>query len=274
GKLEQFNDFVLGGDVSAYSVMEGNLEALRGVRFVVTLDADTILPPGSVSRLAGALAHPLNIAKFDENNGRVRSGYTIIQPRVEISPLTGSRSLFTQLYAGDTAIDIYSRAVSDVYQDLFGSGIFVGKGIYEVASFHRSLQGRTPENALLSHDLFEGVHGRTALASDIVLYEGFPSEYREYTRRWHRWVRGDWQLLPWLAAQAPGQNGTRLANRLSWLDRWKIIENFRRSLNPFSLVLLAAAGWFVLPGSPWVWTVLALAAPGAFVFTELVTGLA
>ena len=274
GKLEQFNDFVLGGDVSAYSVMEGKLEALRGVRFVVTLDADTILPPGSVSRLAGALAHPLNIAKFDENNGRVRSGYTIIQPRVEISPLTGSRSLFTQLYAGDTAIDIYSRAVSDVYQDLFGSGIFVGKGIYEVASFHRSLQGRTPENALLSHDLFEGVHGRTALASDIVLYEGFPSEYREYTRRWHRWVRGDWQLLPWLAAQAPGQNGTRLANRLSWLDRWKIIENFRRSLNPFSLVLLAAAGWFVLPGSPWVWTVLALAAPGAFVFTELVTGLA
>ncbi len=274
GKLEQFNDFVLGGDASAYSVLEGRLDLLRGIRFVVTLDADTILPPGSVSRLAGALAHPLNTAEFDAASGRVRTGYTIIQPRVEISPVSGSRSLFTRLYAGDTSIDIYSRAVSDVYQDLFGSGIFVGKGIYEVASFHRSLQGRTPENALLSHDLFEGVHGRAALASDIVLYEGFPSDYREYTRRWHRWVRGDWQLLPWLAGQAPGHNGVRLTNRLSRLDRWKIIENFRRSLNPFSLVLLAAAGWFVLPGSPWVWTVLALAAPGAFVFTELVTGLA
>ncbi len=274
GKLEQFNDFVLSGDTAAYSVREGDLDALRGIRFVVTLDADTILPPASVSRLAGALAHPLNIAEFDATTGRVRSGYTIIQPRVEISPDCGGRSLFTRLYAGDTAIDIYSRAVSDVYQDLFGSGIFVGKGIYEVASFNRSLRGRTPENALLSHDLFEGIHGRAALASDIVLYEGFPSDYREYTRRWHRWVRGDWQLLPWLARQAPGQNGVLLANRLSWLDRWKIIENFRRSLHPFSLVLLAAAGWFVLPGSPWVWTFLALAAPGAFVFTELVTGLA
>ena len=274
GKLEQFNDFVLSGDASAYCVHEGDLDALRAIRFVVTVDADTILPPGSVSRLAGALAHPLNKAEFDATSGRVRSGYTIIQPRVEISPVSGGGSLFTRLYAGDTAIDIYSRAVSDVYQDLFGSGIFVGKGIYEVASFHRSLQGRTPENALLSHDLFEGVHGRAALASDIILYEGFPSDYREYIRRWHRWVRGDWQLLPWLGGKVPGPNDVRVANRLSWLDRWKIIENFRRSLNPFSLVLLAAAGWFVLPGSPWVWTVLALAAPGAFVFTELVTGLA
>ncbi|MCK9994351.1 MAG: cyclic beta-1,2-glucan synthetase, partial [Alphaproteobacteria bacterium] len=274
GKLEQFNDFVLSGDASAYSVCEGNLEALHGIRFVVTVDADTILPPGSVSRLVGALAHPLNKAEFDATSGRVRSGYTIIQPRVEISPESGGSSLFTRLYAGDTAIDIYSRAVSDVYQDLFRSGIFVGKGIYEVASFNRSLRGRTPENALLSHDLFEGVHGRAALASDIVLYEGFPSGYREYTQRWHRWVRGDWQLLPWLAKKVPGQDGVLLANRLSWLDRWKIIENFRRSLHPLSLVLLAAAGWFVLPGSPWVWTFLTLAAPGAFVFTELVTGLA
>lgn len=273
GKLEQFNDFVMSGEVSAFSVREGDTDALRGIRFVVTADADTKLPPGSVNRLVGTLAHPLNSAEFDAATGRVRTGYTVVQPRVEISPEDGGRSLFTRLYAGDAAVDIYSRAVSDVYQDLFGSGIYVGKGIYEVEAFHRSLVGRAPENALLSHDLFEGVHGRAALASDIILYEGFPAAYLEYARRWHRWVRGDWQLLPWVGRRVPGTNGLRVANRLSWLDRWKILDNLRRSLIPFTLVALAAAGWLVLPGSPWLWTVLAVAAPGAYLFTELVTGL-
>jgi len=274
GKLEEFNELVLNGEASGFSLIEGDTEVLRRVRFVVTVDADTVLPPGAVGRLAGTLAHPLNQARFDETSGRVCSGYTILQPRVEISPLSGNRSRFARLYAGNTAIDIYSRAVSDVYQDLFGEGIYVGKGIYEVANFHKSLAGRVPENALVSHDLFEGVHGRAALVSDIVFYEDFPSSYVEYARRWHRWVRGDWQLLPWLMRHVPGHGDQRFVNTLSTLDRWKILDNFRRSLVALSLLLLALAGWLVLPGSPWLWTLMTVAAPGAYLFTDLVTGVA
>ena len=274
GKLEQFNSLVLHGDRSGFSLVAGNVEALRNVRFVVTADADTRLPPGSVNRLVGALAHPLNQACFDRQSGRVLSGYTVVQPRIEIAPENTGRSLFTRLYAGDVAIDIYSRAVSDVYQDLFGTGIFAGKGIYEVASFAKSLDGRIPVDSLVSHDLFEGLHGRVALASDIIIYEGFPSGYLEYSRRAHRWMRGDWQLLPWLGRRVPGRDERRLSNRLSFLDRWKILDNLRRSILPISLVALALAGWFLLPGNPWVWTILTVVAPGAYLFTDLVTGLA
>ncbi|MCP4386470.1 MAG: cellobiose phosphorylase [Hyphomicrobiales bacterium] len=274
GKLEQFNDFVTSGDASAFSVIEGEKQALRALRFVVTVDADTTLPAGSVARLAGALAHPLNRAEFDAATGNVAHGYTIIQPRIEVSPEDGQRSLFAELYTGDTAIDIYSRAVSNVYQDLFGTGIFVGKGVYEISSFRQASDDRVPENALLSHDLFEGILGRTALASDIVLYENFAGGYVEYARRWHRWVRGDWQLLPWLARQVPSRSSGRQPNRLSGLDRWKIADNLRRSLIPLALVAFATAGWLVLPGSPFVWTLLTVAAPGAYLFTDLFTGVA
>ena len=273
GKLEQLNQFVLGGDATAFSLQEGDSHALRGFRFVVTVDGDSILPPGSVARLVGTLAHPLNRPEFDQTTGRLCAGYTVVQPRVEISPESGARSLFSRLYTGDTAIDIYSRAVSDVYQDLFGSAVFVGKGIYDVAAFNRCLEARVPENALLSHDLLEGAHGRAALASDIVIYDGFPASYVEHIRRWHRWVRGDWQLLPWLAGRVPAADNRRIASDLSWLDRWKILDNLRRSIIPLALVVLAAAGWFALPGSPWVWTMLAVAAPGAYLFTDLITGL-
>lgn len=274
GKLEQFSRLVLGEQASGFDLHEGDAAALRQVRFVVTVDADTRLPQGAVARLAGALAHPLNHAEFDEATGRVRSGYTVVQPRVEISPESGNRSLFARLYSGDTAIDIYSRAVSDVYQDLLGSGIYIGKGIYDVEAFHRSVGGRVPENALASHDLFEGAHGRVALATDIVVYESFPTQYEIFARRWHRWIRGDWQLLPWLGRRVPGAAGVRLRNRLPALERWKIADNLRRSLMAPALVMLLVAGWLVLPGSPWVWTTLALLAPAASLFTDLVTGLA
>ncbi|WCP12161.1 Cyclic beta-(1,2)-glucan synthase NdvB [Sphingobium sp. AntQ-1] len=274
GKLEQFNGYILRGDLSPFSRTAGRIEALREVRFVVTADADTRLPTGVVNRMVATLAHPLNKARFDPRTGRVASGYTILQPRVEIAPETSGRSLFTRYFGGDTAIDIYSRAVSDVYQDLFGSGIFVGKGIYEVAAFERSVEGRIPENNLLSHDLFEGLHGRAALASDIIVYEGFPSGYLDYRRRWHRWVRGDWQLLPWLLPLVPGRAGTRLHNRLTWFDRLKIFDNLRRSLVPPSLVALLLGGWFILGGNPWIWTSLAIVAPAAYLFTDVVTGLA
>src|SRR4029079_4808324 len=156
--------------------------------------ADTQLPMGSAHRLIGLLAHPLNHAVFDEQTGRVVSGYTIVQPRIETSPSSVRQTRFSRIFAGDVGFDIYTHAVSDLYQDLFGSGIYVGKGIYDVDAFMRSVEQRAPENVLVSHDLFEGGHGRTALATDIVLFEEYPSNYAAYAKRMHRWVRGDWQL--------------------------------------------------------------------------------
>ena len=274
GKLEQFNRFVLNGKDSSFSFKEGDTKSLIGIRFILTVDADTMLPAGVVERLIGTLAHPLNKAEFDLKTGRLTGGYTIIQPRVELSPESGTRSYFSRCYAGDTAIDIYSRAVSNVYQDIFGSAIFVGKGLYDVEAFQRCLDGRVPENALLSHDLFEGAYGRVALASDIIIYDGFPDSYVEHAQRSRRWIRGDWQLLPWLANHVPSADSRQLKNQLTALDRWKIFDNLRRSLIPGGLVLFAIAGWFVFPGNPWLWTILTIATPGAYLFTDLVTGLA
>ena len=273
GKIEAFNAFLHDGAGDAFALTEGDVEGLRAARFIVTLDADTIAPPGAVHSLLGALAHPLNQAEFDAEGDHVIAGYTFIQPRIEISPEAGAVSPFTRLYTGDTAIDIYSRAVSDVYQDLFGEGIFTGKGAYDAMAFRRSLGNRVPENALVSHDLFEGLHGRAALASDIVLYEGFPLRYPDFARRMHRWIRGDWQLLPWLGRRVPGRSGDRLRNPLSALDRWKIVDNLRRSLIAPSLVLLALCGWLVTPQAALVWTLLIVAAPGTYLVTYLVTGI-
>lgn len=273
GKLEEFNRLLAGDPATGFTLHAGDRTHLDGIRYVVTLDVDTVLPRGTLARLVGTLAHPLNRAEFDEA-GRVRTGYTVLQPRVEISPECGNRSRFARWFTGDTAIDIYSRAVSDVYQDLFGSGIYVGKGAYDVEAFRRSLNGRVPENALASHDLFEGIHGRAALATDIVLYETFPRQYLEFTRRQHRWIRGDWQLLPWLCRSVPGTGGDHLRNRLRRLDRWKIVDNLRRSLLPPALITMLLAGWLALPGHPAVWTTLGVLAPAGHIFTDLVTGFA
>ena len=272
GKIEEFNRFILTGDRSAFVFTVGKIRRIVGARFVVVADADTRLPPGSVARLAGTLAHPLNRPVSDDQ-GRVIAGYTVLQPRVELAPHS-SETLFARLFGGDTAIDIYSRAVSDVYQDLIGTGNYVGKGIYDVAAFAASVEGRIPENQLLSHDLWEGLHGRVGLVSDIIVYESFPASYAEYTRRWHRWVRGDWQLIPWLLPRVNGSGGTRLANRLTLFDRLRIWDNMRRSLVPASVLLLLLGGWFMLPGSPLFWTALGLLVPSAWLFTDLVTGVA
>ncbi len=274
GKLEQFNRLVLGEKIGAFALREGATAALSRSRFVVTVDADTALPPGSVARLAGTLSHPLNAPAFDEKSGKLCAGYTVIQPRVEMSPEKGTPTFFSHVYGGDSAIDIYSRAVSDTYQDLFGSAVYTGKGIYDVAAFHRCLDRRVAENSMLSHDLFEGAHGRAGLATDIVLYDSFPDGYVEYIRRWHRWIRGDWQLLPWLSPRVPAAAGRTISNELPALERWKIFDNLRRSVIPLSLVALAIAGWLALPGSGWVWTALTVAAPGAYLFTDLFSRLA
>ena len=274
GKLEEFAGFILGHFPDAFALREGDVDALHGVRFVVTLDADTTAPPGAANRLIGTLAHPLNRVAFDPSTGKPLFGYTFVQPRVEISPDAGARSFFTRLYTGDTAIDIYSQAASDIYQDLFGEGIFTGKGAFDVEAYHGCICSSVPENALLSHDLFEGLHGRAALATDIVFYEDFPPNYLSYARRAHRWIRGDWQLLPWLFGSVPERRGGQHPSRLSVLDRWKIFDNLRRSLIPPALVAFAAAGWLMLPGQAGIWTALTIAAPGAYLFTELVTNLA
>ncbi len=260
GKLEEFNHLLRGDRETSYTVQTGDLTILPQIRYVITLDADTILPRGEANRLVGALAHPLNRAEFDAASGKVIAGYTVLQPRTAIKPTSANQSLFTRVFTGDRGIDLYTLAVSDLYQDLFGAGIFVGKGIYDVDAFERSLAGRVPENAILSHDLFEGIHGRVGLVTDILLYEEYPPHYLVNVLRSHRWVRGDWQLLPWLGRRVPSQHGP-IRNDLSVIDRWKIVDNLRRSLLAAALMALLIAGWTVLPGSAWEWTLLAVLTP-------------
>ncbi len=257
GKLEELNRLLRGDRTTGFRHHVGDPLGLEGVRFVITLDADTRLPLGAAHRLVGSLAHPLNQAQFDPNTGRVVSGYTVVQPRVEPSPMVEDTSWFSRVFMGDTAVDIYSRAASDVYQDLFGAGVYVGKGIYELDAFVRSV-GTVPENALASHDLFEGIHGRVALATDITLYEEYPHHYLAFARRLHRWIRGDWQLLPWLLPRRRSTGG-RVSLRL--IDRWKIVDNLRRSLLAPSLLGVLVLGWALYPEHAVAWSAVVLAVP-------------
>jgi cyclic beta-1,2-glucan synthetase len=254
GKLDELNRLLRGDTTTSYVRHVGDPQGLLGIRFVITLDSDTQLPMGAAHRLVGVLAHPLNRAELDPATGRIIAGYTIVQPRIETSPLSSRSTWFSRIFAGDAGFDIYTHAVSETYQDLFGSGIYCGKGIYEIDSFMRSVEGCAPENSIVSHDLFEGVHGRTALASDIVLYEGYPSSYGAYTKRMHRWVRGDWQLLRWLFLHVPRVGGHRAHNTLAPIDRWKILDNLRRNLTNPALLLFIVLGWTWLTGSPLWWT--------------------
>ncbi|MGZ9224224.1 MAG: GH36-type glycosyl hydrolase domain-containing protein, partial [Anaerolineales bacterium] len=258
GKLTAFNNLLHGKPVDSFIVQVGDLSILPTIRYVLTLDADTTVPRDSVHRLTGILAHPLNQAEFDPQTGALVDGYTILQPRVQVRPTVANQSIFTRVYSGDTTLDLYTRAVSDVYQDLFGEGSYVGKGMYDVAAFERSLEGRVPDNMLLSHDLFEGIHGRCGLVTDVVLFEDFPSHYVSYTHRLHRWVRGDWQLLPWLMPRVPHRIHGKIPSDFSTLDRWKIFDNLRRSLTSPSILALIIGGWLVLPGFSLAWIALAL----------------
>lgn len=272
GKLHEFNRLLRGDHTTSYLVQLGNLAVLPLIRYVITLDADTILPRDAAHRLVGALAHPLNRAEFDPHTGKVAAGYTVLQPRTAVKPTSANRSLFTRVFGGDVGIDLYTLAVSDLYQDLFGAGIYVGKGIYDVDAFERSLAGRAPENALLSHDLFEGIHGRAGLVTDIVLYEDYPPHYLVYVLRAHRWVRGDWQLLPWLGRVVPAAHGI-IPNDLALIDRWKLLDNLRRSLLAPALLVLFVAGWTLLPGAPLVWTLLGALTPGLPLLIAALRGL-
>lgn len=262
GKLAEFNRFLRGGARASFSTIVGDVDALNGVRYVITLDSDTVLPPGAATDLVGALAHPLNRAVYDEARGRVVRGYGILQPRVGVSLPSAHRSRFAAIHSGHPGVDPYTTAVSDVYQDLYGEGSFTGKGIYDVDAFEEATHGRFPENVLLSHDLIEGSYARAGLATGISVYDDYPTHYLTFTRRKHRWIRGDWQLLRWLTARVPGPDGPE-PNRLPVLSRWKLLDNLRRSTVEIGQLLFLIAGWTLLPGSPLRWTALAIAAVAA-----------
>ncbi len=246
-----------------FSLIVGETAPLSNVKYVITLDTDTQLPRDAARQFVGVMAHPLNRARFGAHGRRnadkmVTEGYGILQPRVGISLPGANRSWYARLHGGDPGIDPYTRAVSDVYQDVFGEGSFIGKGIYDVDAFERALNGRFPENRILSHDLLEGCYARSGLLSDVQLYEEYPSTYSADMSRRHRWIRGDWQLAGWLLPLVPGPGRRRLRNPLSALSRWKIFDNLRRSLVPAALTSLLLLGWTVLPHA-WLWTLAVIA---------------
>lgn len=244
GKLEELNLLLRGATNTSFCVVTASPSLLQSIRYVITLDADTELPRDVARKLIGTLAHPLNRPRYDKKTHRVEQGHGIIQPRVGTSPVSVRKSRFARTFSGPPGVDPYTTAVSDVYQDLFGEGSYVGKGIYDVDAFLAALADRTPENRLLSHDLFEGIFARAALATDIEVLDDQPDSYEVVTDRLHRWIRGDWQLLPWLGWHVPGRANARVRNDLRSFDWWRIFDNLRRSLLPSSLILLALMGWF------------------------------
>ena len=253
GKLAELNSLLRNSSRDRFSLVVGNTAALINVKYVITLDTDTQLPRDSAGQFVGAMAHPLNRAQYDEGKQRVVAGYGILQPRVAVSLPGTNRSRYAQLFGSEPGIDPYTRAVSDVYQDVFGEGSFIGKGIYEVDAFERALGGRFPENRILSHDLVEGCYARSGLLSDVMVYEEYPSRYSADVSRRHRWIRGDWQIASWLPARVPGPDKLRQKNPLSVLSQWKIFDNLRRSLVPSALTLMLLLGWLVM-SPPWLWT--------------------
>ena len=248
------------GAGSAFSDIVGDRSVLGSIRYVITLDTDTQLPRDAGRTLIGNMAHPLNRPVYDAQRGRVVEGYAILQPRASISLTSTSGSWFTRLFAGEAGIDPYTREVSDVYQDLFGEGSFIGKGIYDVEAFSQAVRGCFPENLILSHDLLEGGYARSALVTDVDLVEEHPISYAMEASRKHRWTRGDWQLAGWLLPRVPGPHRKRRPNPLSPLSIWKLFDNLRRSVVPAALVALLLGGWLWGPGPSWLWGLLVVGA--------------
>lgn len=257
GKLLDLNRMVMGG-MDCFPYKAGNPAVLHGMRYVLTLDSDTKLPRDSVHRMVGAMAHPLNRAILDPQRGIVTHGYGLMQPRVGVAVHSVARSRLAAIYSGQTGFDIYTRAISDVYQDLYGEGIFTGKGLYEIQILHEVLDRRFPQNSLLSHDLIEGAYARVGLLTDVEVMDDYPSHYSAQNRRKHRWVRGDWQILRWLLGRVPNDSGRLVPNPTSNISRWKIFDNLRRSLVEPATFLLLIAGWLWLPGTARYWTLATL----------------
>lgn len=248
GKLHEFNRLLRNGTGTSFlpNSDDAPLQVPAGVKYVITLDSDTRLPFGAVRRLVGKMEHPLNIPEFSDSAGAVVDGHAILQPRITASlPAETDATLYQRLFSTGGGVDPYAGAISDVYHDLFGQGSYTGKGIYHVDLFERAAGGKFPENAILSHDLIEGIYARAGLASDVEFIEEFPNRYDVARSRDHRWTRGDWQLLPWLFGSKAGDLGN--------LGRWKITDNLRRSLTP----IVAVGGFFfslaLIPGYLPIW---------------------
>jgi len=243
---------------SPFALIVGDTGILAQVNYVITLDTDTKLPREAAREFAATMAHPLNRPRFDEARQCVSAGYGILQPRMAVSLPNTNRTRYARLYGSEPGIDPYTRAVSDVYQDMFDEGSFIGKGIYDVDAFQRALKDRFPDNRILSHDLLEGCYARAGLLSDVQLYEDIPLHYGADVSRRHRWIRGDWQIATWLLPRVPApgrgaQRSARLKNPLSKLSQWKLLDNLRRSLVPAGLTALLLLGWAIVPSVLW-WT--------------------
>ncbi len=277
GKLEEFNQLLMDPSAeTSYTHLFGNLlESMQEdpVQYVITLDSDTRLPPDSAKDLIRTIAHPLNQATYHSESNIVVDGYGVIQPRISIPLDSTQKTWFTKIFSGNVGIDPYSTAVSDIYQDLKGEAIFTGKGIYDVKIFHQLLDSRFPDNRILSHDLIESTYMRAGLATDIELFDDYPSTYASFSKRNHRWARGDWQIASWLFGQVNEQKG-KVRNPINLLSKWKILDNLRRSVTPFLLILFFLAGWFWLPGSPIIWTLAALGILAFPIYITLSTDLA
>ena len=253
GKLAELNQLVEGKDGHDFLAIIGDENIYTSVKFIITLDTDTQLPRDAAWKMVGTLAHPLNHAVFSEKKKRVTEGYSILQPRVSNSLAGEGSSVYARIHGNEPGTDPYTRAVSDVYQDLFGEGSFIGKGIYNVAAFEQVLKDKFPDNRILSHDLLEGCYARSGLITDVQLYEEYPMQYIADMQRRHRWVRGDWQIASWILPLVRGNNRKFYKNPLSLLSKWKIFDNLRRSLVPLSFLLLFLFGWII--STAWFWTI-------------------
>src|SRR5215469_16591334 len=256
GKLHELNRFLRGSNETTFLPLDSSVfQRLEGVRYVLTLDSDTRLPREAAYALIGTIAHPLNHATVSEAAGRVVDGYGVVQPRITPTlPTEHQGSVFQRIFSGPAGIDPYASAISDVYQDLFHEGSYTGKGIYNLAVFEQALDGKAPDNTLLSHDLFEGTFARTALVTDIELFEEYPAQYSWAAARQHRWARGDWQLLPWIFGNGPTAKGKARRTSVPIVGRWKMADNLRRSLSAPTAFLTLVVGWLIPPADPGVWT--------------------
>ena len=238
GKLMEFNALLRGDKNTSYNTISGSISCLMDVKYVITLDSDTMLPRDNAKKLIGSMAHILNIPVLSKDGKTVLRGHALMQPRVNISVTNAGKTLFSKIFSGETGIDIYTRAVSDVYQDLFDEGMYTGKGIYDIDIFNEVLNDQIPENTVLSHDLLEGCMVRAALVTDIEFIDGYPPFYMASCDRVHRWIRGDWQIIPWL-----------FKSSLNSLSKWKIFDNLRRSLLAPSLMIITVLSFTLLNDS-------------------------
>ena len=235
GAVSQLIGVICGEKVS-FLALEGNLSVLRRTKYIIALDSDTDLPMDTVSQFVSAAIHPLNKPVTDEEKGIVTKGYGIIAPRVEVDLRSALATGFSRVMAGNGGLTAYDNAASDRYQDLFGEGIFAGKGLIDVHTFYKVLNNVLPEERILSHDILESGYLRTAFMSDVQVTDGFPKREGAYLDRLHRWIRGDWQNIGWLCGRAPGKSG-RIKNPLNAVSKYKLFDNLRRSLTPVMAVI-------------------------------------